>query len=249
MIKAIAFDFDHTLYDRSLTNDNMVDDYCAFFAAYLKPGISREEVLAAIKYADSGSFRRKRSRTEDIGSHKAGQHWMGIYTATLDCGIFAKEPGYDLYYYGFIEKAFPKAMVLYPDTLPTLQWLREQGYVTGILTNGPSDFQKAKLDALNMYDTVDAVVLCGDLEQQKPHAMTFEAICTAMGCKTEEAIYVGDNPWNDVDGARRAGMTPIWMRSVGIWKEELEPAKYYIDAIGEIPELLKVIERDLAGQP
>lgn len=244
MIKAVAFDFDHTLYDRSLTNDNMVDDYRRFFADYLKPGISREEVLAAIKQADSGSFRRKRGPTPTTKSKDAGQHWMGIYTATLDTGIFAREPGYDLYYYGFIEKAFPKTMVLYPDTLPTLQWLKEQGYVTGILTNGPSDFQRAKLEALNMYEAVDAVVLCGDLEEQKPHTMAFEAICAAMGCKTTEAVYVGDNPRNDVDGARKAGMTPIWMRSVGVWRDEIEPARYCIDAIGEIPELLKIMERE-----
>lgn len=245
MIKAVAFDFDHTLYDRSLTYDNMLDSFCAFFAEYLRPGISREEVLSAIKAADSISFKKPRSLTDEVRTKViGGKHWLGIYNATLDSGIFAEEPGYDRYYYGFIEKAFPNAMVLYPDVLPTLHWLREQGYTTGILTNGPADYQKTKLETLNMYEAVNVVVLCGDLEQQKPHAMTFEAICEAMHCRPEEAVYVGDNPWNDVEGARRAGMIPIWMRSVDIWLENLEPAPYNIRAIGEIPEVLKVIEHN-----
>jgi len=244
LIKAVAFDFDHTLYDRSLTYDNMIDDFCSFFAEYLKPELSRAEILAAIKSADSGSFKKPRNHKEDLRTQGVGKHWTDIYNATLARGIFAKEPGYDMYYYGFIEKNFPKAMMLYPDTPPTLRWLRENGYTTGILTNGPSDYQRTKLEALNMYDAVDTVVLCGDLEQQKPHAMTFEAICSAMNCRPEEAVYVGDNPWNDVDGARRAGMIPVWIRSVGVWLDNLEPAPYSIGAIGELPELLKVIERD-----
>ena len=247
MIKAIAFDYDHTLYDRALTYDNMVDDFQTFFAEFLRPDVTREQVRSAIQNADAISFQRKRSDTEDLSTRHVGKHWMGIYNATLGSGIFAKEPGYDLYYYEFIEKYFTKAMMPYPDTLPTLQWLRAHGYKTGILTNGPTDFQRAKLESLNMYEAVDAVVLCGDLPQQKPHAVTFEAICEAMGCQTHEAIYVGDNPFNDIDGARRAGMTPIWIRSVGVWLEELEPAPYCIDAIGEIPELLEKINKDLGG--
>ena len=245
MIKAVAFDFDHTLDQREKAYDNLAKAFFTYFTEYLRPGITCSEVLTAIKSADGKSFGRKRTTEEKNGSVDPGKHWMGIYNATLATGIFVKEPGYDVYYYDFIEKNFPQTLVLAPDTLPTLALLREQGYATGILTNGPSSFQRAKLEATGICGAVDAVVLCGDLERQKPHALPFETICRELGCRPEEAVYVGDNPINDMDGARKAGMIPIWISSVGVWPEEIPPVPYTIQAIGEIPELLKRIERDL----
>ena len=49
---------------------------------------------------------------------------------------------------------------------------------------------------------------------------------------------------SNIDGARRAGMTPIWINSVGVWPEEIAPPPYTIQSIGEIPELLKKIEQE-----
>ena len=62
-----------------------------------------------------------------------------------------------------------------------------------------------------------------------------------MGCTLEECAYVGDNPINDVDGPRKAGMTAIWFRSVGTWLDGVEPAEYAVDTLGEIPALLEKI--------
>lgn len=244
MIKAIAFDFDHTLYDRWITYENMVDDFCQFFADFLRPDINREEVRAAIKEADINSFRKKPDQPDKEAFRLPKQHWMGIFNATLDTGIFAKEPTYEVYYYGFIEKYFPKAIELFPDTVPVLNWLREQGYTTGILTNGPSYYQRAKLEETHMYELVDKVVLCGDLKWQKPHPITFESICAEMNSSPQETIYVGDNPRNDIEGARNAGMIPVWIKTVGVWPEELLPPRYSINTLEELPELLEIIQQD-----
>ncbi len=245
MVKAVAFDFDHTLDVRPKAYDNLARDFFTFFADYLRPGITFEEVHAAIKGADGKSFSRELTAEEKNGSVDPDKHWMGIYNANLATGIFATEPGYDVYYHGFIEKVFPHTLVLAEDAIPTLDWLREQGYATGILTNGPSKFQQAKLDATGITPAVDHVVLCGDLEKQKPHSLPFKVICEKMGCHPGQAVYVGDNAINDMDGARRAGMIPVWISSTGVWPEGIEPVRYTIKAIGELPELLKTIDRDL----
>ena len=139
---------------------------------------------------------------------------------------------------------FPPAIELFPETEPLLKQVQEQGYVTGILTNGPADYQKAKLEAVGMYQMVDKVVLCGDLPWQKPHPTAFEAICREMNCAPEQTIYVGDNPRNDIDGARKVGIIPVWIKTVGVWPEELAPAQYSIDTLDELPALLKQIEQD-----
>lgn len=232
MIKAVSFDFDHTLYNRNATYENLVDPFMMFFAEELREDVDRETALKVLQDCDrSGLYK--------------DSHWKGIYRDTLETGIFLTNPTYEKYYNGFIEHNYTPAIVLYPDTLSTLQALRAAGYRLAILTNGPSDYQHKKIDGLHLSDYVDAVVVGGDLKHQKPHRYAFEYICNLLGCAAEETVYVGDNPRNDVDGARKAGLIPIWMRSVGVWLDDVQPAQYAIDALGQLPTLLPQIDREL----
>lgn len=228
MIKAIAFDFDHTLYDRDATYENLVDDFMAYFADELQEGISRERVLKVMQDCD---------RTGIYKDH----HWEGIYRDTLASGIFRKNPTYQKYYHEFLEDNYPAAIVLYKDTISALEELRRRGYKVGILTNGPSEYQHMKVNRVHLPEHVDCVVVGGDLPHQKPHKYAFEVVCEKMGCALEEAAYVGDNPINDMDGARQAGLTPIWIRSVDIWLDAVEPVEHSIVALGELPDLLDSI--------
>ena len=228
MIKGIAFDFDHTLYDRDATYEKLLDGFMEYFAEYLREGITREEVLETIQ------------RCDRTGIYKDA-HWEGIYRDTLESGIFAKHPTYEVYYEGFLENNYPENIVLYEDTLYALDTLRRKGYKVGILTNGPSAYQRGKVERVDLHYHVDAVVVGGDLPDPKPHKDAFAETCRRMGCTLEECAYVGDHPINDVDGARKAGMTGIWFRSVGIWFPEIEPAEYAVDALGELPALLEKI--------
>lgn len=234
MIKAVSFDFDHTLYDRDKTYENMVDDFMVYFAAYLRPDATRSEVLGVMQACDRS------------GIYKAG-HWEGIYDDTLKSGIFAVRPTYETYYDGFMEGYYPGAIVLYDDTIPTLQKLRALGCKVSILTNGPSDYQRDKIGRVKLDRYVDCVLVGGELPHGKPHHTAFEAVCRAMGSRPGETAYVGDNPVNDVDGARRAGLVPIWMRSVGTWDDSLAPAPYGIDRLCELPALLETINHTLAA--
>lgn len=228
MIKGIAFDFDHTLYDRDGTYEKMLSDFMTFFAAYLREDITAAEVLETIQ------------RCDRTGIYKDG-HWEGIYRDTLASGIFAKDPSYEFYYEGYLENNYPQNIVLYKDTISTLDRLREMGFKVGILTNGPSRYQRDKVERVDLHCHVDAVVVGGELPYPKPHKSAFEEVCRQLGCTLEECAYVGDHPINDVDGARKAGMTGIWFRSVGTWMEGVEVAEYAVDTLGELPTLLERI--------
>ena len=41
-----------------------------------------------------------------------------------------------------------------------------------------------------------------------------------LGFSADEIVYVGDNPVNDIKGARSAGWHTIWMNSTGYWDEK-----------------------------
>lgn len=228
MIKGLAFDFDHTLYDRDATYENMLESFLQFFAPYLRKDISPQEVLSTIQTCD---------RT---GIYKDA-HWEGIYRDTLESGIFAVHPSYEVYYEGYIKGHYPQSIVLYSDTLSALDELRQMGCKVAILTNGPSAYQHAKLEQVGLSAHVDAIVVGGDLPNPKPHPDAFAEVCRQMGCLPEEAAYVGDNPINDVDGPRKVGMTAIWFRSVGIWLDGVAPAEYAVDRLSELPALVQKI--------
>lgn len=225
MIKAVAFDLDHTLYDRDKTYEKMLDGFMNFFHEELRDDVSREEVLKALQDSDRQGIYE-------------GWHFEGIYARLLATGIFKKEPGFDKYYFQYMEGAYPPAITEYDDTMSTLRALRERGYKLGILTNGPSDYQREKLRNTNIMSCIDALVVGGDLPEEKPARVAFESIAHLLGCDLEEIAFVGDNPVADMDGARRWGLTPIWMRSIGIWNPEIQPVEKSIGRLSDLLELL-----------
>ena len=57
-------------------------------------------------------------------------------------------------------------------------------------------------------------------------------------------MYVGDHPLNDVEGSRRVGYTPVWVKTTGTWFfDDIEKAPYEVDTVAELPELLAKIDK------
>ena len=86
--------------------------------------------------------------------------------------------------------------------------LREE-YALGLLTNGPADAQQSKLDRFDWVDEFDVIVITGHLEAGKPDERAFRAVLDDLGVEPGEAVYVGDDPEADVEGAKNAGMHAI----------------------------------------
>jgi 2-haloalkanoic acid dehalogenase type II len=50
-----------------------------------------------------------------------------------------------------------------------------------------------------------------ELRSYKPRRPFFDAVAARLGLKPHEILYVGDNPYADVTGARNAGMLAYWV--------------------------------------
>lgn len=81
----------------------------------------------------------------------------------------------------------------------------------GLVSDGDPAIQRAKLEALELEDAFDVVVLSDELGRalRKPNAAPFRAALEALGVEAAEAVYVGDNPAKDVSGAIACGMRAI----------------------------------------
>ncbi|USZ67647.1 HAD family hydrolase [Halorussus salilacus] len=82
-------------------------------------------------------------------------------------------------------------------------------YRLGLLTNGPADAQRSKLDRFDWVEEFDAIAITGNLDAGKPDERAFRAILDALGVDPDEAVYVGDDPDADVHGAQAAGMYAV----------------------------------------
>ena len=102
----------------------------------------------------------------------------------------------------------------FDDVLPALERLR--GIVPlGSVSNGVAD-----LEAIGMAHYFQVSVAAHRIGRAKPDAAIFHAACRAIGVAPQEAVYVGDDPVLDVQGAQNAGLHAVWIN-----RPELEPGR------------------------
>ncbi len=96
------------------------------------------------------------------------------------------------------------------NALTTLNTLSDQGYMTGIITNGIEQLQLAKINHLELEKQVDAVIVSAQARAHKPSKTVFEYALKQVNATAEQAWQIGDHPLNDVAGSIRTGMTGVF---------------------------------------
>ena len=192
-LKAIFFDFDDTLQSRK----GAYRLYCESFLTKYFPDIDEEERLRKLdemeEYVDGGYKDREVYFPEIIDLWK----WDNY------------PPMQELY--DSFNFDFGKYIVLLDGAVDVLNKIKEKGYILGCITNGVSSLQNIKLDTAGIRDMFDVVVVSGDIGIYKPDRRIFDEAIRRAGVKNEEAMFVGDHPVNDIEGALSADMQVIRM--------------------------------------
>jgi putative hydrolase of the HAD superfamily len=124
--------------------------------------------------------------------------------------------------------------VLMDRATDVLRELRSRGVRLGIVTNGSSEMQRAKLNHSGLLGFVDFALVSGEEGVAKPNAEIFHRATRRLGLAPQQVMFVGDNPRNDVDGARGAGLLPVWLRHELPWPGEIEAPGFMITSLGEL---------------
>lgn len=97
---------------------------------------------------------------------------------------------------------------LYPDpeALELLPRLRSQGLILGMISNAP---KRLNVLCQRMGLALDLIVTSAEVRVEKPDPAIFHAALSKAGVKPEEAVYVGDDYNNDIQGAERAGLKAV----------------------------------------
>jgi len=177
---AVVFDLDYTLAVPRRDRQTLLDE--ATEAASVDR-ISRAEYLDA------------------HGADLASETRAPIFEAILEEG----DPAEVATHY---RRAVEEALVPFPGVAELLADLGAR-YRLGLLTDGPTRAQYGKLETLGWADLFDAVVVTGDLPAGKPDPRTFATVLDELDASATEAVFVGDHPTADVQGAADAGFYVI----------------------------------------
>ena len=140
----------------------------------------------------------------------------------------------------FLEPIFATACVS-RDTLPVLASLKHRGIKTAIVSNTPwgssGDAWRSELARQGLLSVVSAVVFCTDVGWRKPHPAPFRRALEILDVPAKDAVFVGDDPVWDVEGANGAGLRPILLATHA---HPFNPAQVTVAA--SLPEVLAKIE-------
>ena len=108
-----------------------------------------------------------------------------------------------------------------------------------VITNGPEYSQLPKINAVNLPDFVDHIIVGGQEPEQKPAKSIFLKALKLAGCEAHEAIHVGDSLKADIAGAHNSGITSIWIQHQQPLDAELGIDPHHtVMHPSEIPELI-----------
>jgi putative hydrolase of the HAD superfamily len=121
----------------------------------------------------------------------------------------------------------------YPDVLPALAELREQGVSLVIASNWDCSLPDW-LGPTGIMELVDGVVTSAEVGAPKPHPRAFERALAVAGVAPSEALHVGDKVDNDIEGAAAAGVRGVLLQREG----EPPPDVEAVRSLRELPALL-----------
>lgn len=146
-----------------------------------------------------------------------------------------------------IQAAYDKALLQI--TLPieikrSLTFLKKQGVQLGVITNGPTKRQTAKLTALELARWIpeNHWLISNALGVQKPAREIFAAAEKLSGKTPPQLLYIGDSFPTDIIGATQAGWHAIWFNHRKRTLPKDAPAfDYEVQSFAELEKLLTTL--------
>ncbi len=223
-VRGIGFDLDHTL-----AIDNRLER-----VAFLR-------LLKIVLERGGGTVGTLADEIENIdGLLKRQRH--GEITIDDAVRLFGSERGLEpndwlveLFYKVSVDM-IEEFVVPMPGLTATLEALKERGMVVAVLTNGWSPFQRRKAEQAG-FD--GPIVISSEIGERKPSKKAFDRLLEALGTQPEQTCYVGDDPTDDIAGARDAGLQAVWMNwERRSYPDGLVPPEHTISSLAELLALV-----------
>lgn len=225
----LVFDVDDTLYEQIVPFENA-------YKSLFDMDIDMEQFYLLSRHYSDVKFEASRNGEMTMDEY----HIYRIQEATKDLGIpLTDEQALDM------QREYKKnqqKLQMSDITISILELAKENNIKLGIITNGPSEHQWSKVEALGVERWInkDNIVVSGDYDINKPDVRIFEIMQEKLQLSNDSLYYVGDSLENDIVGANNVGWKAIWINR---YKKKLpENVDIYKIAENNI-ELFEIIKK------
>ena len=200
MIKNIIFDLDDTLCDYRKARENAKSRINEVLNThYIDTDLfwdrfNRVNPVLFRQFAD-GAITRNEYRTRRFADALEGfNEKFGELTLELN-HIYMQETN--------------DRIALFDDSIPLMKALQAKEIEAVILTNGPSDSQRAKCRRLGLSRYIQRIYISEEIGFAKPNREAFKVVLRDLDAPTSEVLMVGDSIENDIEGAEQAGIQTV----------------------------------------
>ncbi|MFQ6127227.1 MAG: HAD family hydrolase [Candidatus Heimdallarchaeota archaeon] len=231
-IKAIFFDLDNTLYDYNSSSEYSKNKVFSYLLNRY-PHLKQEDILSSYE-----KIIQEAVEEEVKGIYDAWDRQKRFSKLLLSLGLKDDELSKKLV--TIFAEARAESSKPYPEAHDVLSKLREK-YVLGIITNGPSVYQREEISLLKLESYFSHILIAEEVGFRKPAKEIFQMALKKVACHPEEAVMVGNNPREDIKTAKKLGMGTVLLDPKNRFaKEDLvleERPDYLIRKFAELLEL------------
>ncbi|HZX01373.1 HAD family hydrolase [Kribbella sp.] len=197
-VKAVVFDLDNTLFDHSGSAERALRGWVAGLG-----GLATDEMVAEWFAIEERVY--PAWLAGELTHQGQRRERMRQFLPLLGHAVPGTDAGLDEVFDGYL-RLYRGSWVAYPDARPALEVARGNGWRVGVLTNGSTGQQNAKLEAIGLAHLVEVVCTSESLGVSKPDPLAYQRVCEALDVEPEDALMIGDNLELDVLAARKAGL-------------------------------------------
>ena len=196
----LVFDVDDTLYEQIVPFENA-------YKSLFDMNIDMEKFYLLSRYYSDVKFEASRNGEMTMDEY----HIYRIQEAAKDLDVFlTDEQALNM------QKEYKKnqqKLQMSDITINILKLARKNNVKLGIITNGPSEHQWSKIEALGVERWIDKdnIIVSGDYSINKPDVRIFEIMQEKLQLPNDFLYYIGDSIENDIVGANNAGWKSIWI--------------------------------------
>jgi len=239
-VKAVLFDFGHTLVDFRRTQE-------ALHAAYQEI----RDRIEAVAFMEVPELLDLVERVAGGVDRLVEQSYREGRLEEINQAVLLREAlagiGFDLpddvidHIVILDHSAYSNSIAVEPDVLATLKTLKGDGYRMGLVSNLTlrADLMRADLQRWGLIDQLDATVFSSEVGVRKPDPRIFKEALKRVGAEPAETVFVGDRLYDDVSGAQAVGMRGVLTRQ---FRQEEDPAfqpDAVIEHLKELPDVLR----------
>ncbi|MPM02916.1 Pyrimidine 5'-nucleotidase YjjG [bioreactor metagenome] len=227
----VIFDLDRTLWDFDRVSHEVLGE---LYLELLQPHttFSFDYFHEHYKVINSGLWEMYRRHEIEKELLRVKRFTLALEVIGLDRPWIANELA-DKYVQKTAERAY-----LFPGTIELLDYLKSEGYVISVMTNGFKEVQYPKIARSGLGHYFEYLFISEEIGYNKPDIRIFEFALKKMNAKPEKVVFVGDDYEVDIEGAAAAGMDQVFFNPHTEPSEGGKPATY---RISELKELMKIL--------